>query len=523
MAQFSFNPGVVTQPLQVLGQVRQQNRLIKLQEEERKRQEREIRRARRRARSVGIGQTVGALAGGALGFAALGPAGVGPGSAAGALIGGPLIGGGDVAVTPQQAIGIGAGFAGAQQQVTAQRQAAQQLASERATVRSLGLTLPQAQPVPGRFADVPPEQVGALLTPQIQAASESPETGLIAGALQSPQPLATLGAGVSALRALNPPTAAEKAFNVIGPAGSVLASAVSLPAARQIVATNPGSQVIEVSGRPVLPKAPRAAKTPFEGLPGDIKFTATQTANRLLQTLPPKLRTPENFERLRNRFANGVVNQRLATPGQRITPQGIEPTQPVDLPLLERDLQDEVNKIRGITQAAPDAVSTPVAPAAPPPLPLIPEEVPKGLEPTAAARAQGAKQGIQLIRGVRNQLVDEQGNVDRTLVATMNANIPFTEGRKLRQQYLDSLEARIRIESGAAVPQEEIERLAARFMPSVLDSDEAIIDKMNRAEQFFAGTLQLIEFGRGVLSENSLEKLRDQEKNQIINQFNLER
>lgn len=94
---------------------------------------------------------------------------------------------------------------------------------------------------------------------------------------------------------------------------------------------------------------------------------------------------------------------------------------------------------------------------------------------------------------VRSALVKPDGTIDRMLLANMTFATPGTRGRTLAQAMLDALEGKIRIESGAAVPPEEIKRLAKRAKPSLLDSDEGVVAKLDRLEAFVNGTIEVLD------------------------------
>lgn len=103
----------------------------------------------------------------------------------------------------------------------------------------------------------------------------------------------------------------------------------------------------------------------------------------------------------------------------------------------------------------------------------------------------GAKEAVPT---VRNAIINpETGAIDRVLISTMQANAPFTQGRVVRAQILDAMEAKLRAESGAAVPKTEVERAAERFMPSPLDSDEGVADKLNRLQKFMDTALEIAD------------------------------
>ena len=120
----------------------------------------------------------------------------------------------------------------------------------------------------------------------------------------------------------------------------------------------------------------------------------------------------------------------------------------------------------------------------------------KPLPVEQAAKIAMVDNAIKTHASARQAILTPEGGFDRQTIATMNANIPFTQGRALRQSFKDSIEARLRAESGAAVPDSEVERAMERFMPSTLDSDAAIKSKLDRFENWLKDTQWMTREGR---------------------------
>ena len=96
----------------------------------------------------------------------------------------------------------------------------------------------------------------------------------------------------------------------------------------------------------------------------------------------------------------------------------------------------------------------------------------------------------------KEKIVNEDGSINREIIATMAVAMPFSEGRTLRTLVLDSVEARLRAESGAAVPEAEVKRAAARFIPSPLDNDKTIKQKMTQFEAYLGTAIDVSGKGR---------------------------
>ena len=67
-------------------------------------------------------------------------------------------------------------------------------------------------------------------------------------------------------------------------------------------------------------------------------------------------------------------------------------------------------------------------------------------------------------------------------------SIPFTQGQKAYQEARRVLYSKLRLESGAAVPDTELERYVDLYMPKKTDSDDAIKGKLSNLDAFIKGT-----------------------------------
>lgn len=121
---------------------------------------------------------------------------------------------------------------------------------------------------------------------------------------------------------------------------------------------------------------------------------------------------------------------------------------------------------------------------------------PAAFTPESAAKAQMVEQALTYMPLIRAGLILPNGTVDRTNVANMNVRTPFTEGRTLSTYVMDAVEAKLRAESGAAVPEPEVKRAAKRFIPAVGDDDAQVKIKLNNLETYLKGTSDKINQGR---------------------------
>ena len=87
-------------------------------------------------------------------------------------------------------------------------------------------------------------------------------------------------------------------------------------------------------------------------------------------------------------------------------------------------------------------------------------------------------------------LILKNGTIDRLLIANMDSRMPFTEGRRVKGLILSAIEGKLRAESGAAVPPEEVKRAAVRYMPKSGDNDKEIKGKITRLKRWLSGAAE---------------------------------
>lgn len=167
--------------------------------------------------------------------------------------------------------------------------------------------------------------------------------------------------------------------------------------------------------------------------------------------------------------------------------------------------QGGVNVYSGTPTAGVDAQGNPVffQPSAQPGVPpkiipgVRPQPKPKdeaGLTPENAGKVAMAQQAIAGVGTVRGLLFDKSGNLNRGLVMAMS--IPGTTGlpgntnaRVARSAIRNAVEAKLRLETGAAATQSEIDRTLDRFLPTVGDTPQSAAFKLGELENFFQMSL----------------------------------
>lgn len=122
------------------------------------------------------------------------------------------------------------------------------------------------------------------------------------------------------------------------------------------------------------------------------------------------------------------------------------------------------------------------------------------MDPTNAAKSEMLIQGYADAKRFDDVLM-KNGKPDRQLLTQMNPStwyggegspVPGTPGGQAYSLIYNSVEARMRAESGQAVPEQEVSRMARRFIPKATDSDDTIISKKERLKEYLGGALDLI-------------------------------
>jgi len=94
---------------------------------------------------------------------------------------------------------------------------------------------------------------------------------------------------------------------------------------------------------------------------------------------------------------------------------------------------------------------------------------------------------------VKGLMFDEDGTISHTNVINANFNTPHTDGRRLRVGLEQVIQAITRIETGAAMPPEEVNNTRKRFMPTPLDDRETTDLKLELIQSFMDGAVNLID------------------------------
>jgi hypothetical protein len=124
---------------------------------------------------------------------------------------------------------------------------------------------------------------------------------------------------------------------------------------------------------------------------------------------------------------------------------------------------------------------------------------PKAMPPEQAAKLQMVQQGVNSVQQAEQMLFGADGKTfNRGMMAESNipvlgGSMPNSEGAGVRALLLTAIEARLRAESGAAVPPEEVKRAAERFMPNAYDSPEVARQKIMLLKEGLQGGIGLMD------------------------------
>lgn len=119
------------------------------------------------------------------------------------------------------------------------------------------------------------------------------------------------------------------------------------------------------------------------------------------------------------------------------------------------------------------------------------------LTPEQAGRVSSLITAHRDIRHVTDRLINsETGAVDRKLLFSTNifpGGFPFSEGKDINGMIYNAIEAKLRLDTGAAANKDEVKRIAKNFIPSLTDDDATIKSKLNRFERYTGDTLDLVD------------------------------
>lgn len=115
------------------------------------------------------------------------------------------------------------------------------------------------------------------------------------------------------------------------------------------------------------------------------------------------------------------------------------------------------------------------------------------LAPEQAAKVGMVNQAYMAIDEVKKSVFDDSGELNSSFL--VKSYIPGTEAAGVRQNMVRSIEAALRIASGAAVPESEVKRYADMYIPTPYDNKDVAKQKLDSLQGFYRDTLQRSKTG----------------------------
>ena len=135
------------------------------------------------------------------------------------------------------------------------------------------------------------------------------------------------------------------------------------------------------------------------------------------------------------------------------------------------------------------------------------------LSAESAGKVALIKQGEQDINRFKNLITNSDGSFNRKKLVSMDVPFGLAGGRQENSVLFNAISARLRLESGAAVPEKEVQRALKTFAPNALDSDDTINSKINRMNEFFVTAKEEMGQGRGATRSQSVMSQQTAQKN----------
>lgn len=475
---------------------------------------------------------LGGIAGAAIGGLAAGPQGAAVGYSAGSMVGQAHAGG---KVDPGQALQTGlavASVAEKQQQASSERAALDSMRAKTSTGAAptetrLGLGDPEAggqTPLAASPAAVnaDPETAGGP-----SQASTLPLTKKANGTIAPADPMAArMDAALAAARGSSTPFKTFQEYsqvaNIINPPKIETFDVGNTTYAYERDANGQhkvlGYDTHKGEGADANQQAwvNKNAKTPGaapEWVPGTysksaISALSTQLGNENVLTQAPDKYAGRNteYERYDQTFRD--LEQKIAN-GEKLTPAEVAEHNSAGQRLMKTtsttDAQGNVHTQGGVDLAQiRKSIRGNKAVAASNDIPLPTPAAPQTTGKAAISAGEaGKKSSLQVAASMMPQIqagiLNKDGTVNRDNVLGMQSflgfeGMPGSKGREVRQQMKVGIEAKIRADSGAAVPESEVNRYMAMYSPSPLDSDAMIKNKVATLNDYLTGTLSYVDF-----------------------------
>lgn len=113
--------------------------------------------------------------------------------------------------------------------------------------------------------------------------------------------------------------------------------------------------------------------------------------------------------------------------------------------------------------------------------------------PQEAGYIQMQRNAKNLISTVDNLTFNQDGSPNYKNITNAGLNTVYTDGRRLRTAMEAGIQAITRLETGAAMPESEVENTRTRFMPKAGDDSATVKLKIKMYKEFIGGSLKLID------------------------------
>lgn len=150
----------------------------------------------------------------------------------------------------------------------------------------------------------------------------------------------------------------------------------------------------------------------------------------------------------------------------------------------------------GVFERRPEGLVRLTVPGTNQPLTSKPPAAEQGLTPENAGKVAMAQQSVQAIDTAKKIIFDQNGNLNRGIVGAINlpivAGLPMNSNARIARSALrNAIEAKLRLETGAAATESEVDRTLARFMPTPADTNESAKFKLDELQKFFNSSLSM--------------------------------
>jgi hypothetical protein len=131
-----------------------------------------------------------------------------------------------------------------------------------------------------------------------------------------------------------------------------------------------------------------------------------------------------------------------------------------------------------------------------------PMQDPAGMTPENAGKVSMSTQAIQGVDEFRKRIFGPNGQLKRGTLAAIHtpgaAGMPGNEDARIAYSAIrNAVEAKLRMETGAAATEAEVRRTLDRFLPTPFDTKESAEFKLNTLQDFFKGSLSNTKGVRG--------------------------